>query len=137
MTSLKMCTLAVTGLLMSFTPQRTASASAPVHRLFYSAPSIEWKRTEVDLGEIAQNKPVTVEFEFKNTGKLPVIISSVQASCGCTSTNYSKAPVQPGETTKITAIYNAASKGSFKKTVSVVTNAKDAPETLVITGTVI
>jgi hypothetical protein len=43
----------------------------------------------------------------------------------------------PGESTKITATYNAAAKGIFKKTVTVTTNAKSTPETLTLSGTVI
>lgn len=103
----------------------------------YSKPAIKWKAEEVALGDIEQNKPVNIEFEFTNTGDSPVIISNVQASCGCTATNYSKTPIMPGETTKITATFNAAVKGAFKKTITVITNAEDAPKTLVFNGTVI
>lgn len=125
--------LLLSAMLMSFTKpwiRKDHSAKA-------KTASIVWKQVEIDLGEIAQSKPVTVEFEFTNTGELPVIISNVQASCGCTSTNFSKEPVQPGEKSKITAIYNAANKGSFKKTVLVTTNAEETPRTLFITGSVI
>ncbi len=99
--------------------------------------SIKWTSEELDLGEIAQGKPVSVDFEFKNTGTSPVIIESVQVACGCTTTNYAKTPVLPGEITKVSATYNAAVKGSFRKTVTVKTNAEEMPRTLVIKGTVI
>jgi hypothetical protein len=137
MTALKISALLLAALLMSFAPQR--NSSLPVNKATFTdkTVSIEWKKMEIDLGEIAQNKPVTIEFEFKNTGEVPVIISNVQASCGCTATNYSKTPVMPGESTKITATYNAAAKGIFKKTVTVTTNAKSTPETLTLSGTVI
>jgi hypothetical protein len=136
MTTFKISALAIAALFMSFTPVKTASP-LPATYLAEKTTSIEWKKMEIDLGEITQNKPVTVDFEFKNTGDLPVIISSVQASCGCTATNYSKTPVLPGESTKITAVYNAAAKGNFKKTVTVITNAKSTPETLTLSGIVI
>lgn len=136
MTALKIIALALTGLLMSFAPQ-PATPFPATHVAVDKTASIEWKRMEIDLGEIPQNKPVTVSFEFKNTGEQPVLITNVQASCGCTSTDYPKTPVLPGESTKINATYNAAAKGIFKKTVTVTTNAKDAPETLIISGTVI
>jgi hypothetical protein len=80
---------------------------------------------------------VTIEFEFTNTGDSPVVISSVQASCGCTSTDYVKTPVLPGEKTRVKAIFNAAAKGVFKKQVTVVTSAEENPKALVFTGTVI
>lgn len=137
MTSLNITTLALCGLFMSFTPQLQVNSVSATYIGSEKNASIEWKQMEINLGEIVQSKPVTVEFEFKNTGEVPVLITNVQASCGCTSTNFIKTPVLPGESTKISATYNAAAKGSFKKSVTVTTNAKPAPETLVISGTVI
>lgn len=122
---------------MSFTPLTTSrvSKNQETHLVFKN--SIKWKSSEITLGEIPQNEPVTIEFEFTNDGDSPVIISSVQASCGCTSTNFSKTPVLPGESTKISAVFNAAAKGAFKKQITVITNAEETPKTLVFTGTVI
>lgn len=122
---------------MSFTPQSAQRAACRTYTGAEKTVSIEWKKMEIDLGEIVQNQPVTVEFEFKNTGEVPVMITHVQASCGCTSANFSKTPVLPGESTKIPATYNAAARGSFKKSVSVTTSAKTAPEVLTLSGTVI
>ena len=99
--------------------------------------SVQWKQEDKDLGDIQQNKPVSIVFEFTNTGSSPVLITNVQASCGCTATDYSKSPVLPGETTKITATYNAAAKGAFKKTVTVTTNVDVTPKVLSFHGTVL
>lgn len=136
-TTLKISTLALSALLMSFTAVPSSSLSEASEIKLSLKSSIKWKSAEITLGEIPQNKPVSIEFEFTNDGESPVIISSVQASCGCTSTNFSKTPVLPGESTKITAVFNAAAKGVFKKQVTVVTNAEEAPKTLMFTGTVI
>lgn len=128
--------LASSLVLMSFTGRIDSTANTtPVNRIAKTA--IAWKAEELDLGEIPQGKPVQVEFEFTNTGEVPVIINSVQASCGCTTTDYAKTPVLPGEKTKIKATYNAAAKGAFKKTVTVSTNAEEQPKVLIIKGTVI
>lgn len=136
MKTIKITTLALTALLMSFVPVKQNSCM-PINSVHAKTASIKWKQVEINLGEIAQNQPVTVEFEFTNTGELPVIISNVQASCGCTSTNFSKTPVAPGETSKVTATYNAATKGIFKKTVTVTTNAEETTKVLTLTGSVI
>lgn len=122
---------------MSFTQKQGPLLSPKVEFSTSKTPSIKWKAEEMDLGEIQQNKPVSVDFEFKNTGNAPVLITNVQASCGCTTANYSKTPILPGESTKITATYNAAAKGNFKKTVTVTTNAEETPRVLVIKGIVI
>ena len=99
--------------------------------------AIAWKSELIDLGEIPQNKPKSIDFEFKNTGKTAVVITNVKASCGCTATDYTKTPIQPGQTAKVTATYNAAAKGAFTKTVTVTTNAEETPKVLSFKGTVI
>lgn len=75
-----------------------------------------------DFGNIPQGKPAEYEFVFKNTGKEPIIIQRVQASCGCTTPSYSKDPVLPGKTGAIKASYNAAAAAPFNKTVTVFSN---------------
>src|SRR6476469_3626516 len=64
-----------------------------------------------DFGKTPQGKPVTHEFKFTNTGDEPLIISSVEASCGCTVPTYSKVPVLKGESGIISATFNAAGVG--------------------------
>src|SRR6185503_14722042 len=51
-----------------------------------------------DFGKIPQGKPVTHEFTFTNNGKVPMVITNVQASCGCTTPAWSKEPILPGGT---------------------------------------
>ncbi len=99
--------------------------------------SISWQKTEILLGEIPQNKPAKIEFEFKNTGESPVFISNVQAGCGCTSVEFSRMPVKPGDLSKISAVYNATTSGSFRKTITVTSNAEETPRILSFSGTVI
>ncbi len=120
--------------LMSFTVLPTTSKT---NKIEIGISPVSWKSEQIDLGEIPQNKPKEVDFEFKNTGKTAVIITNVKASCGCTATDYTKTPIQPGETAKVKATYNAAAKGAFSKTVTVTTNAEDAPKVLSFKGTVI
>jgi len=120
--------------LMSFT---MLPLSATTSKIEIATATITWKTEQIDLGEIPQNKPKAVEFEFKNTSKTAVVITNVKASCGCTATDYTKTPIQPGEIGKVTATYNAANKGAFSKTVTVTTNAEDAPKTLSFKGTVL
>lgn len=136
-TSLKLTGLTLALFCLAFTPNKTSQPSVESTVASTTSTSIKWKNAEINLGEIVQNKPATIDFEFTNTGDSPVIITSVQASCGCTATNYAKTPVLPGETTKITAVFNAATKGAFKKQVTVITNAEESPKVLIFTGTVI
>ncbi|MEW5676106.1 DUF1573 domain-containing protein [Flavobacterium enshiense] len=97
---------------------------------------ISWKSEAIEVGEIPQGTPKVIEFEFKNTGKTPVIITNVRPSCGCTASDYTKEPIAPGKSGVIKAIYNAAAKGPFNKTVTVTTNAEQTPKTLTFKGIV-
>jgi hypothetical protein len=134
---IKISMLALVLGLMSF------SAIAPVQSLDTTAKTeaaasaIAWKAETIDVGEIPQGTPKAIVYEFKNTGKTAVVITNVVGSCGCTATDYTKEPVLPGKSAKVTATYNAANKGAFTKTVTVTTNAETAPKILTLKGTVI
>lgn len=89
-----------------------------------------------DFGKIKQGAPVTHEFKFTNTGKVPMIITNVQASCGCTTPDWSKEPIAPGGKGFIKATYNAASVGAFNKAVTVTANIPNGSVQLFIKGEV-
>ena len=94
------------------------------------------KETEYDFGKIPQGKPVTHVFDIVNNGKDSLKIINVQASCGCTTPNWEKDKVQePGEKTKITVGYNAASEGVFTKVITITYN-NNLTKQIVIKGEV-
>ncbi|MEO6455779.1 MAG: DUF1573 domain-containing protein, partial [Ginsengibacter sp.] len=96
---------------------------------------ITLKETEFDFGKIPHGKPVTHVFLFTNTGNTQVSLQNVQASCGCTTPEWSKDAVAPGETSKITVGYNAASMGIFTKTITITYNDNQSKQ-LIIKGEV-
>jgi hypothetical protein len=118
---------------MSFTKVDCNSNTATYNNIYSS---VKWKTDAVDLGEIAQGKPITIEFEFTNTSDADVIVANAQASCGCTVANYPKTPIAAGKTAKITATFNAAAKGVFTKNVTVTIQNEEA-KVLSFKGTVI
>ena len=90
-----------------------------------------------DFGTVPEGTQATFEFKFTNTGKEPLIISNVQASCGCTTPKWSNEPIAPGKTGTITASYNSSGRpGPFTKSITVTSNAKSSPKVLTITGVV-
>ncbi len=95
-----------------------------------------WDNTAHDFGKIKQGTPVTHEFKFTNSGKVPLVITNVQASCGCTTPDWTKEPVMPGGQGFIKATYNAASPGAFSKTVTVTANIESGFVQLTIKGEV-
>jgi hypothetical protein len=117
--------------------QELALAATGTKNVKIETPAFAWEVTAHDFGKIQLNKPVTHEFKFTNTGDAPLIISSVQASCGCTVAEYSKDPIAPGSQGFVKATYNAAKVGVFTKTITVNANAQDAVVQLVIKGEVV
>lgn len=103
--------------------EKVASSNAPmVNQPAIPAESLSLKEIEYDFGKIPQGKPVTHTFEFINTGKTPFSLENVQASCGCTTPEWNKNEVAPGETAKIVVGFNAATEGPFAKPVSITYN---------------
>ena len=80
------------------------------------------KETIFDFGKIPQGKPVFHFFEVVNSGKTPMVISNIQTSCGCTTPEWNKDPIPPGESTKVKVGYNAAAEGNFEKTITLIYN---------------
>lgn len=90
-----------------------------------------------DFGTFAEGTQATVEFEFTNKGNAPLVLSSVSASCGCTAPEWPKEPIMPGQTSKIKAVYNSTGRpGSFTKSITVNSNAKNGTTILTIKGVV-
>lgn len=115
----------------------SASAPAAVTPATSQKPTgLTFKEESFNFGDIEKGKPVTHEFSFKNTSKETILITAVKASCGCTTPNWTKEPIKPGESGTVTATYNAANPGPFTKTVTVTTNDTDQNKILVIKGKV-
>ncbi len=109
------------------TPTATTAAAASI--------SFKEKDNSHDFGTVPQGTPVSYVFNFTNTGKAPLVLSAVNASCGCTTPEWPKEPVAPGKSATIKATYNAANPGPFTKTITVVSNAA-TPTVLTIKGEV-
>jgi hypothetical protein len=98
---------------------------------------IKFKTESHDFGKIEEGVQATYTFEFTNTGTAPVVISNAQASCGCTTPDWTKEPVMPGKTGKVTASFNSQGRpGNFSKTVTVVSNSETPQIVLSIKGEV-
>jgi hypothetical protein len=101
--------------------------------------SIEFLETEFDFGTINEGEMVTHSFKFKNTGKLPLIISDSRADCGCTVPNKPEKPILPGEENQIEVKFNSSGKGgqTVNKTVTVIANTEPSDSKLHLKGKVI
>ena len=99
-------------------------------------PDIYFSETIHDYGVMEYGGDGVIEFEFKNVGKQPLILTNVRASCGCTTPIWPKEPVKKGKKGSITVKYNTKIAGKFTKTIKVYSNAKSSMVTLTIKGEV-
>ncbi|SNC65954.1 Protein of unknown function [Hymenobacter gelipurpurascens] len=99
---------------------------------------LQFEKVLHDFGKVPEGTMATYEFKFKNTGNQPVIIADVQASCGCTTPDWTKTPVLPGKTGIVKAVYSSSGRpGIFNKTVTVTSNAATPSTVLTIKGNVL
>ncbi len=76
-------------------------------------------------------------FKFTNTGSVPLILSNVKASCGCTTPVWTKTPIVPGQKGEISVAYDPKNRpGKFNKSITVFSNASTPTKVLRITGVV-
>ncbi len=99
---------------------------------------ITFENKTFDFGQINEDGGnASTVFEFTNTGNATLVIQRVNASCGCTTPEWTQTPVEPGKKGKITAIYNPIGRpGAFNKEIYVYSNASNEMERLSITGNV-
>ena len=96
---------------------------------------LQLKETVHDFGKIPQGKPVYYSFEIVNTGKTALTLDNVQASCGCTTPEWSRDPIAPGATAKIKVGFNASAENYFEKNITITYNSNQT-KVLIIKGTV-
>jgi hypothetical protein len=96
---------------------------------------LQLKETTWNFGKIQQGRPVTHNFEIVNTGKEPLMLENVQASCGCTTPEWTRDAIQPGATSVIKVGYNAAAEGTFQKLITIRYH-NNQTKTMTISGTV-
>lgn len=96
--------------------------------------TVSLSEDKIDLGDFSWDKRKEVEVVVVNTGKVPLVINDVITSCGCTTIEYSKEPIQPGKSLNLKIKYQADRPEHFNKTISVFCNAEGSPFRLVISG---
>lgn len=98
---------------------------------------LEYEFDSHDFGSFAEGTQATYNFRVRNTGNQPVLITNVQPSCGCTTPDWTKTPIKPGEIGYIKAIYNSTGRpGPFHKSITVTSNAATPIHVLHIKGDV-
>lgn len=96
----------------------------------------EFDRLTHNFGDILiEDGPVSCSFNVRNAGSKPIAIYSVVSSCGCTDVKWTREPIMPGKTGKISATYsNDEGPYPFDKTLSVYVSGVEKPVVLRFRG---
>jgi hypothetical protein len=84
---------------------------------------IEFAKETHDYGTVKYGDDGSCQFEFKNTGDEPLIISNAKGSCGCTVPEWPKEPIAPGAKGVIKVKYDTKRPGAINKSVTITSNA--------------
>jgi hypothetical protein len=125
-------------LLFSTTLLTAQNASSQSQETDEQKAHIDFESTLHDFGQIVVNSNASCEFKFTNTGKEPLILSNVKASCGCTVPEWTKEPVLPGEEGVIKVRYTTVTRPNvINKAIIVHSNADNKQVILRIKGEVV
>lgn len=94
---------------------------------------ITFYETEYNFGTLIQGEKVAHKFKFKNTGEGNLVISNVKPSCGCTSPQWTREPVKPGEEGYVELTFDSANKNGIQnKTARIYANTNPNEHVLYI-----
>ena len=103
-----------------------------------SLADIQFEKMDHNFGRIKEEGgPAIFNFKFKNTGKVPLILQGVEASCGCTTPEWSQEPILPGKTGLIKVSFDPEHRpGAFAKSITINANVPKTTRVLTISGEV-
>lgn len=101
-----------------------------------SITTMSFDRIKHDFGKVLEDSENRTIFIVKNTGKNPLTIESVSASCGCTTPTKPEKPIAPGKSDKIEVVFHpkVGQLNEQTKTVTVTANTEPSMSVLTITA---
>jgi hypothetical protein len=103
-----------------------------------SEPVMLFDTLEHDFGTIIEGERVVCYFDYINDGGSELVITSVEATCGCTTPGWSSEPLKPGEGQSLELIFDASGRsGTQHKVVTVQSNARNQQVRLTIRANII
>ncbi len=79
-----------------------------------------------DFGTIIEGEIVVCYFDYRNGGTSELVINDVEATCGCTTPDWNREPLGPGESERLKVVFDSRGRsGSQRKAVSVLSNAEN------------
>lgn len=102
--------------------------------LSINAQEFKFEKEAINYGKVEKKSNGERVFTFTNIGNMPLIISRVQSTCGCTIPKKPEKPIMPGEKGEIKVSYDTKRVGGFSKSITITSNAKNALKVIKIKG---
>ncbi|MEN3040444.1 MAG: DUF1573 domain-containing protein [Bacteroidia bacterium] len=111
-----------------------ATSSTPTDSLA----KIKFDKYEHDFGKIREGEKASYRFRVTNTGKVPLRITDVKPSCGCTVPSWTKDPIPPGGQGYVEVVFDSQGRsGEQMKTITVFANTDPPSHILRFRGIVV
>ncbi|MBS1634648.1 MAG: DUF1573 domain-containing protein [Bacteroidetes bacterium] len=94
--------------------------------------------TKKNFGFVKRGELVKMDFSFKNEGTTPLIITECKVECSCTTIEFPKAPIAPGQTGIIQVSFDTKTVYDRQdRTVEIFSNAPGSPHKIRFKGVVL
>jgi PBP1b-binding outer membrane lipoprotein LpoB len=98
---------------------------------------IQFDSTDYYFGTVKEGVIVKHTFQFKNVGTVPLLITDVRTTCGCTVPTWTKNPIAVGATDKIDVSFNTENKQNEQvKKITILANTFPSETVTVMMGKV-
>lgn len=88
-----------------------------------------------DLGELSvEDDRQLLRVPFTNVGDKPLVVLEVRTSCSCTTVEYARGKILPGErgVLNVTVDPSKAPVGNFYRVLQIITTASDTPSNITL-----
>ena len=76
----------------------------------FNRPRISFDTQVLDLGKVDEGVEITGKFKVSNSGGVPLAITDIKSSCGCTFPVWKQRTLKPGETVELPVTVDTAMK---------------------------
>ncbi len=106
--------------------------------LVFSQPQLKFIDTKKNFGFVKKGEVTHIEFNFTNKGNEPLIIKETKVECSCTTVDFPKEPILPGQSSKITVTFDTKSVYDRQdRMVEVISNATKSIQKIRFKGVVL
>ena len=104
----------------------------------FTQPQLKFKDLKKNFGFVKKGEVVIIEFEFINSGNQPAIITEAKVECSCTSVEFPKQPIAPGQSEKIIVRFDTKTVYDRQdRIVEIISNCKNANQKIRFKGVVL